>query len=317
MKELDLDPDKVNVNGGAIALGHPLGCTGAKLTATLINEMHRRKSQIRHGHDVRWRRNGRGRHIRETLYGRIKTSMGNMATSERTAVKGGAWLIAETDPSAVMTPERITEEHELIRQTAGRVHQRRGVPRQRAARAERLDAAARAGQEMRQPRPARHQHSRNLRRRRPRQDRDADRLRKNRRARFVRRHVRRAGQPDHPADLHVRHRGAEAEVSARPGLGRDWSASYCLSESGSGSDALARQDPRHEAGRRQLRHLRREDVDHQRRLRRRLTSSLPRSTASTSPPSSSSASGPASRAARKNTSSACTAPRRRRSSCRT
>jgi acetyl-CoA acyltransferase len=45
MKELDLDPDKVNVNGGAIALGHPLGCTGAKLTATLINEMHRRKAR--------------------------------------------------------------------------------------------------------------------------------------------------------------------------------------------------------------------------------------------------------------------------------
>ena len=42
MKELDLDPGKVNVNGGAIALGHPLGCTGAKLTATLINELHRR-----------------------------------------------------------------------------------------------------------------------------------------------------------------------------------------------------------------------------------------------------------------------------------
>jgi acetyl-CoA acyltransferase len=45
MKELDLDPDKVNVNGGAIALGHPLGCTGAKLTATIINEMHRRKAR--------------------------------------------------------------------------------------------------------------------------------------------------------------------------------------------------------------------------------------------------------------------------------
>jgi acetyl-CoA acyltransferase len=45
MKELDLDPDKVNVNGGAIALGHPLGCTGAKLTATLLNEMHRRKAK--------------------------------------------------------------------------------------------------------------------------------------------------------------------------------------------------------------------------------------------------------------------------------
>jgi acetyl-CoA acyltransferase len=45
MKELDLDPDKVNVNGGAIALGHPLGCTGAKLTATIINELHRRKAR--------------------------------------------------------------------------------------------------------------------------------------------------------------------------------------------------------------------------------------------------------------------------------
>jgi acetyl-CoA acyltransferase len=45
LKELDIDPDKVNVNGGAIALGHPLGCTGAKLTATLIYEMHRRKAR--------------------------------------------------------------------------------------------------------------------------------------------------------------------------------------------------------------------------------------------------------------------------------
>jgi acetyl-CoA acyltransferase len=45
MNELGLDPDKVNVNGGAIALGHPLGCTGAKLTATLVNEMHRRQAR--------------------------------------------------------------------------------------------------------------------------------------------------------------------------------------------------------------------------------------------------------------------------------
>jgi acetyl-CoA acyltransferase len=41
-RELGLDPQKVNVNGGAIALGHPLGCTGAKLTATLLHEMQRR-----------------------------------------------------------------------------------------------------------------------------------------------------------------------------------------------------------------------------------------------------------------------------------
>ena len=42
MRKLGLDPSIVNVNGGAIALGHPLGCTGAKLTATLLHEMVRR-----------------------------------------------------------------------------------------------------------------------------------------------------------------------------------------------------------------------------------------------------------------------------------
>jgi acetyl-CoA acyltransferase len=42
MRELGFDPEKTNVNGGAIALGHPLGCTGAKLTATLLSEMRRR-----------------------------------------------------------------------------------------------------------------------------------------------------------------------------------------------------------------------------------------------------------------------------------
>ncbi len=47
IRTLGLDPGKVNVNGGAIALGHPLGCTGAKLTATLLSEMRRR--QVRYG----------------------------------------------------------------------------------------------------------------------------------------------------------------------------------------------------------------------------------------------------------------------------
>jgi acetyl-CoA acyltransferase len=47
IRELGLDPERINVNGGAIALGHPLGCTGAKLTATLIGEMRRR--QVRYG----------------------------------------------------------------------------------------------------------------------------------------------------------------------------------------------------------------------------------------------------------------------------
>ncbi|HEU4836340.1 MAG TPA: acetyl-CoA C-acyltransferase [Pyrinomonadaceae bacterium] len=45
IKTLGLDPDKVNVNGGAIALGHPLGCTGAKLTASILRELERRKGR--------------------------------------------------------------------------------------------------------------------------------------------------------------------------------------------------------------------------------------------------------------------------------
>jgi acetyl-CoA acyltransferase len=45
VRELGINPDLVNVNGGAIALGHPLGCTGAKLSVQLINEMRRRKNK--------------------------------------------------------------------------------------------------------------------------------------------------------------------------------------------------------------------------------------------------------------------------------
>lgn len=45
LKVLGIDPAKVNVNGGAIALGHPLGCTGAKLTASLLREMPRRNAK--------------------------------------------------------------------------------------------------------------------------------------------------------------------------------------------------------------------------------------------------------------------------------
>ena len=45
IREANLNPDIINVNGGAIALGHPLGCTGAKLTVQLLNEMRRRKQK--------------------------------------------------------------------------------------------------------------------------------------------------------------------------------------------------------------------------------------------------------------------------------
>ena len=42
VKELGLDTERVNVNGGAIAIGHPLGCTGTRMTVTLLKEMQRR-----------------------------------------------------------------------------------------------------------------------------------------------------------------------------------------------------------------------------------------------------------------------------------
>lgn len=44
-KELPIDPDRLNVNGGGIALGHPLGCTGARLTTSLIHELRRRQAR--------------------------------------------------------------------------------------------------------------------------------------------------------------------------------------------------------------------------------------------------------------------------------
>ena len=45
IKEAGLNPERVNPNGGAVALGHPLGCTGAKLTATIIRELKRRNGR--------------------------------------------------------------------------------------------------------------------------------------------------------------------------------------------------------------------------------------------------------------------------------
>ena len=46
IRQANLNPEIINVNGGAIALGHPLGCTGAKLSVQLINEMRRRNNKF-------------------------------------------------------------------------------------------------------------------------------------------------------------------------------------------------------------------------------------------------------------------------------
>jgi acetyl-CoA C-acetyltransferase len=44
-RELHFDPDRLNVNGGSIALGHPIGCTGTRITVTLLHELLRRKAK--------------------------------------------------------------------------------------------------------------------------------------------------------------------------------------------------------------------------------------------------------------------------------
>ena len=61
------DPDRVNVNGGAIALGHPVGSTGARLLTTALHELERRDSVHRAGHHVRRRRDVHRHHHRAHL----------------------------------------------------------------------------------------------------------------------------------------------------------------------------------------------------------------------------------------------------------
>ena len=71
LRELPIDPERLNVNGGAIALGHPLGCTGARLTTTLLYEMRRREGTLRARFDVCRRRHGCGGHLRANVKERI------------------------------------------------------------------------------------------------------------------------------------------------------------------------------------------------------------------------------------------------------
>jgi acetyl-CoA acyltransferase len=67
LNTLGLDPAKVNPMGGAIALGHPLGATGAIRSATVVHGLQRHNKTLRHGHDVRGHGAGRGGHLRARL----------------------------------------------------------------------------------------------------------------------------------------------------------------------------------------------------------------------------------------------------------
>ena len=65
--KLGIPDDKLNVNGGAISIGHPYGMSGARMVGHALIEGKRRRREVRRGHDVRRRRHGRGRPVRSRL----------------------------------------------------------------------------------------------------------------------------------------------------------------------------------------------------------------------------------------------------------
>ncbi len=125
IREAGLDPEKINVNGGAIALGHPLGCTGAKLTATILREMERRGSRYGHGHDVCGRRSRCSGHFRTNV--RARTTMAT-ATAAYPETAGGAFLIEDRKPQEIFTPEDLSAEHRAIARTAAEFFAREVEP---------------------------------------------------------------------------------------------------------------------------------------------------------------------------------------------
>ena len=84
--ELGIPDEKLNVNGGAIALGHPLGCTGAKLTATALHELTPRR-KVRGRHDVHRRRHGRRRALRTHLTKRNRRSRRPVVRFDRNSIR--------------------------------------------------------------------------------------------------------------------------------------------------------------------------------------------------------------------------------------
>ena len=156
---------KLNVNGGAIALGHPLGCTGAKLTATLLYEMRRRKA--RYGLVTMCVGGGMGA---AGIFERCMTTAGVLRQRDDiTRRKGGSWLLEETPPATSSRRRSSTDEHRLMAQTAQEFVDNEVLPQPRAPRGQGLGAGAIADSPVRRPRPPRHRGPRRVRRPRSRQ----------------------------------------------------------------------------------------------------------------------------------------------------
>ena len=263
LRELPIDADRFNVNGGAIALGHPLGCTGAKLTATLLYEMRRRDA--RYGLVTMCVGGGMGA---AGIFERLPEELIHDYDIDH-AVRGGAWLIDDADADTVLTRERLSEEHRLIGQTADEFIDNEVLPVLDQLEQKDWALARTLIQTVRRARPARHRRPEAL-----------GGVELDKAASLV------VGEAVGRCASFATTFGAQTGLSITPLLcfgTEDRSAgtcprlvsgeligAYALSESGSGSDALsARARAERQAGR-QLRAQRREDVDHQRRLRRPL-----------------------------------------------
>ena len=182
LRELPLDPERVNVNGGAIALGHPLGCTGAKLTTTLVYEMQRRTRTLRARDDVRGRRDGRRRDFRarsdrpKGFDVRPRRDEPWMAASRSrqhrrseswqpvATAKGGAWLLESAPHHGYLHAGADDGRAPAHRPHGCRVLRAGGAPGARAARGQGLGAGAHARETVRGSRAARRQRAGGVRR---------------------------------------------------------------------------------------------------------------------------------------------------------
>ena len=85
---LGIDEDKVNVNGGAVAIGHPIGASGARILGTLVHELRRRGGGVGVRGDLLRRRPGRRRVVRSTAPERPATPAPRAAAHHATRIGG-------------------------------------------------------------------------------------------------------------------------------------------------------------------------------------------------------------------------------------
>ena len=96
MKDMGISHEQTNVNGGSIAMGHPLGATGAMILGTLIDELERRDLRYGPGHPVRGRRHGHRDDRGARLSGEVTVAGRRTPTASRSS--------PSTTPAAAPTP---------------------------------------------------------------------------------------------------------------------------------------------------------------------------------------------------------------------